>query len=87
VFALADSGANGYAETYAHAVKGDAKSVEFRRLVNHVDVNGDGADELILEAWKYAADNDLVVLSFKAGRWQEVLRATQDWCLTRKEKR
>jgi hypothetical protein len=81
IFALADSGANGYAVTYAHAVNGDARSVEFQRLVNHVDLNGDGADEIIVEAWKYASDNDLVVLSFKSGKWQEVLRVKQDWCL------
>ena len=81
VFALADSGANGYEATYVHAVKGDAKTVEFQRLVNHVDINRDGSDEIIVEAWKYASDNDLVVLSFKAGRWQEVLRVKQDWCL------
>jgi hypothetical protein len=81
IFALADSGAAGYEATYAHVVKGDAKTVEFQRLVNHVDFNGDGTDELIVEAWKYGSDNDLVVLSFKAGRWQEVLRVKQDWCL------
>jgi hypothetical protein len=81
VFALADSGANGYEATYQHAVKGDARSVEFQRLVNHVDFNGDGADEIIVEAWKYASDNHLVVLSFKDGKWAEVLRVRQDWCL------
>jgi hypothetical protein len=81
VFALADSGANGYELTYSHAVKGNAKSIEFQRLVNHVDFDGDGADEIIVEAWKYGSDNDLVVLSFKGGRWQEVLRVKQDWCL------
>ena len=81
VFALADSGAKGYEVTYAHAVKGDAKTVEFQRLVNHLDVNGNGTDEIIVEAWKYASDNDLIVLSFKAGRWQEVLRVKQNWCL------
>jgi hypothetical protein len=81
VFALADSGANGYEITYAHAAKGTANTVEFQRLANHIDFNGDGTDEMILEAWKYAADNDRVVLAFKAGRWQEVLRARQDWCL------
>jgi hypothetical protein len=81
VFALADSGANGYEATYTHAVKGNARTVEFQRLVNHVDVNGDGTDEIIVEAWKYGSDNDLVVLSFKAGRWQEVLRVRQEWCL------
>lgn len=87
VFALADSGANGYEATYVHAVKGDSKSVEFQRVVNHVDIDGDGADEIIVEAWKYASDNDLVVLSFKAGRWQEVLRVKQDWCLDAPKKK
>ena len=61
--------------------EGDAKSVEFQRLVNHVDVDGDGADEIIVEAWKYGSDNDLVVLKFAGGKWQEVLRVKQDWCL------
>jgi hypothetical protein len=81
VFALADSGANGYEVTYAHVVNGDARTVEFQRFVNHVDVNGSEADEVIVEAWKYASDNDLVVLTFKAGRWLEALRVRQDWCL------
>jgi hypothetical protein len=81
VFVLADSGANGYEATYIHAVKGDARTVEFQRLVNHVDFDEDGTDEIIVEAWKYGSDNDLVVLSFKAGRWQEVLRVRQEWCL------
>jgi hypothetical protein len=81
LFALADSGANGYEATYVHAVKGNAKTVEFQRLMNHVDFNGDGADEIIVEAWKYASDNDLVVLSFKDGKWSEQMRAKQSWCL------
>ena len=81
LFALADSGANGYEATYVHVVKGDAKTIEFQRLVNHVDFNGDGADEIIVEAWRYAADNDLVVLSFQDGKWKEQLRVKQNWCL------
>ena len=81
IFALADSGANGYAATYQHIAKGDARTIEFQRLVNHVDIDGDGIDELIVEAWKFGSDDDLVVLKFKAGLWQEVLRVKQDWCL------
>src|ERR1039458_10246687 len=57
VFALADSGADGYEATYIHAVKGDARTVEFQRLVNHVDLNGDGADEIIVEAWKRSEEH------------------------------
>jgi len=37
--------------------------------------------EIILEAWRYAAQNDLVVLSFKAGQWHEAVRVKQNWCL------
>ncbi len=81
IFALADSGASGYAPTYRHVVKGDSRTVEFQRLVNHVDIDGDGVDEIIVEAWKFGATSDLVVLSYKAGVWQEVLRVKQDWCL------
>ena len=40
-----------------------------------------GIDEIILEAWHYAGTNDLVVLSFKADQWHEVLRAPSRWCL------
>jgi hypothetical protein len=81
VFALADSGANGYEATYAHAVHGDARTVEFQRLVNHLNLNGDTPDEIIVEAWKFGSTNDLVALAFKAGRWVEVLRVRQAWCL------
>ncbi|HTR76752.1 MAG TPA: hypothetical protein VMH39_01520 [Gemmatimonadaceae bacterium] len=81
LFALADSGANGYEATYVHVVKGDARTVEFQRLMNHVDFTGDGADEIIVEAWRYAADNDLVVLGFRDGKWKEELRVKQNWCL------
>ena len=81
VFALADSGANGYEATYAHAVHGDARTVEFQRLVNHVNLNGDATDEIIVEAWKYGSINDLVVLAFRERRWEEVLRVRQNWCL------
>ena len=82
LFALADKQPDGtYMATYRHAVSGDAKTVEFQRLIDHADVNGDGVDELILEAWKYGAPNALVVLSFKAGMWHESLRVKQSWCL------
>jgi hypothetical protein len=82
LFALADKMPDGsYEATYRHAVSGDAKTVEFQRLIDHVDVNGDGVDELVVEAWKYGAPNELVVLSYKAGQWHESLRVKQSWCL------
>jgi hypothetical protein len=81
VFALFDKVDTGYVATYRHVKSGEAKGVEFQRLVDHVDVNGDGVDELIVESWHYAGDNQLVVLAFKAGQWHEALRAPSNWCL------
>jgi len=81
LFVLADKPGAAYEATYRHSASGDARAVEFRRVVDHLDLNGDGIDEIILEAWRYAAQNDLVVLSFKAGQWHEAVRVKQNWCL------
>jgi len=82
VFALFDKADTGYAATYRHVKSGEARGVEFQRLVDHVDVNGDGVDEIIIESWHYGgSDNQLVVLAFKAGQWHEALRAPSNWCL------
>jgi hypothetical protein len=81
LFALFDKADTGYVPTYRHVKSGDAKTVEFQRIIDHADVDGDGIDEIILEAWHYAGTNDLVVLSFKADQWHEVLRAPSRWCL------
>lgn len=81
LFALFDKADTGYVATYRHVKSGDAKAVEFQRIIDHADVDGDGIDEIILEAWHYAGTNDLVVLSFKADQWHEVLRAPSRWCL------
>jgi hypothetical protein len=81
VFALGEPTGGSYTPSYRHAVTGSARTVEFQRIVDHLDVNGDGVDELIVEAWRYGADNDLVVLAFKDGEWRETLRVNQGWCL------
>ena len=52
-----------------------------QRVLDHVDVDGDGVDEIIVESWHYAGSNDLVVLGFKADQWHEVLRTSSKWCL------
>lgn len=81
ILALFDKLDTGYVATYRHVQSGDARAVEFQRLVDHVDVDGDGVDEMILESWHYAGTNELVVLAFKADQWHEVLRASSNWCL------
>lgn len=81
ILALLDKVDTGYVVTYRHVKSGDARSVEFQRVVDRVDANGDGIDELIVESWHYAKPNELVVLGFTNGQWHEILRASQNWCL------
>lgn len=81
ILALFDKVDTGYVATYRHVKSGEAKTVEFQRLVDHIDVDGDGVDEMIIESWHYAGSNELVVLNFKAGQWHEALRAPSRWCL------
>ncbi len=81
ILALFDKVDTGYVPTYRHVKSGDAKGVEFQRLLDHIDVDGDGIDEIIIESWHYAGTNELVVLNFKAGQWHEALRASSRWCL------
>jgi len=81
LFALGEKTGAAYEPTYRHSVSGDGKSVEFQRIIDHLDVSGSGVDDLILEAWRYGSENDVVVLSFRAGRWRETVRAKQSYCL------
>jgi hypothetical protein len=81
IFALGEMSGGTYVPVYRHAVSGNARSVEFQRIVDHVDVNGDGVDELIVESWRYGAQNELMVLSFSGGQWRETTRVKQSWCL------
>ncbi len=82
LFALGErNAAGGFDATYRHAVSGDAKTVEFQRLIDHTDADGDGIDELILQAWRYGAESDLLVLNFRNGQWHETVRMRESWCL------
>jgi hypothetical protein len=81
VFALGDRIDGSWQATYRHAASGDARTVEFQRFLDHVDLDGDGVDEVLLESWRYGGGNALVVLRFKAGQWHEALRVPLGWCL------
>lgn len=81
VLALFDKADTGYVATYRHLKSGDAKTVEFQRVIDRMDADGDGIDELILESWHFAGTSELVVLRFMAQQWHEVLRAPSKWCL------
>jgi hypothetical protein len=84
VFALGDVGVDGYATTFVHVAADSAP--EFRRLVDHVDITGDGVDELLLEGWRRQGESFLVVMQFTGGRWREVARGTNSWCADVKKK-
>ncbi len=84
LFAIVDQIDGKWQPTYRHVATGPARAVEFQRLLDHVDLDGDGVDEIILESWRYAAENQLVILRFKAGQWHEALRVPLGWCLDEK---
>jgi hypothetical protein len=79
-----DLDGKGHRVTYSHLESGEARTVEFQRLLDHLDLTGDGTDEIFVESWRYAGSNDLVVLSRGNGRWHETLRVPQQWCIKQK---
>jgi hypothetical protein len=81
VFAVADKNPAGYAPTFSHAANGPASTAEYRRYVDHLDMTGDGVDEIILEGWKSGGDTFLTILGFSDGQWSEVYRGRPSWCL------
>lgn len=81
VLILAEDSARTMIVTYSHVASGEARGVEFQRLVNHADLDGDGVDEIVLEAWKYAQTPEFVVLRRAGARWTEAFRVSENWCL------
>lgn len=79
VFVLADSTPAGrYDATFVHVSRDSV--AEFRRLIDHADLTGDGVDEIVLEGWLAGGDTFLVVMQWAAGRWREVARGGTSWC-------
>ncbi len=78
VFALSDSTAAGFGITFFHAPKDSTP--EFRRFVDHVDLTGDGVDEVVLEGWKSGSDSYPIVLKYVNGSWHELARGATSWC-------
>lgn len=85
VFALADARPDGYALTFRHAVNGPAGNAEYRRYLDHLDLDGDGVDEIILQGWRRAGDTFIEVLAFRGGQWTPVFRGRESWCLDEKK--
>jgi len=83
VLALADDAGAGYEPTFRHTASGAVGTAEFRRYVDHLDLNGDGVDEIVLEGWHFAGETFLSVLGYANGEWREVFRGRSSWCLAR----
>lgn len=81
VFAIADRSGDRYAATFTHAVNAPAGTAAYRRYVDHLDLTGDGVDEIVLEGWEAGGDTYLMVLSFAEGRWGEAFRGNGTWCV------
>ncbi|HEY0972307.1 MAG TPA: hypothetical protein VGE02_15160 [Gemmatimonadales bacterium] len=80
LFILADAGPDGYTPTYTRVVRA-ADSTGYRRYVDHLDLTGDGVDELILDGWSTTQESHILVLGHRDGRWEEVFRGRQSWCI------
>ena len=78
LLAIGDSSANGYAATYVHSPKDSVP--ELRRLIDHVDLTGDGVDEIVLEGWSAGSDSYLLILRYANGGWRELARGANSWC-------
>jgi hypothetical protein len=78
LFVLADSGAGGYRPSFVHSAEDSLP--EFRRLIDHADITGDGVDELLLEGWKNGGDSYLLFLHYSHGKWREMARGGTSWC-------
>jgi hypothetical protein len=84
LFLLADATARGYEASFVH-LAGDSLP-EFRRLIDHADVNGDGVDELLVEGWANGGESYLLFLRFVNGKWVEMARGETSWCADPKKK-
>ncbi|MGH7662975.1 MAG: hypothetical protein ACRENI_01560 [Gemmatimonadaceae bacterium] len=84
LFVIADRGAGGvYEPTFVHKVSGDAADAEQRRYIDHLDLTRDGTDEIILEVSQYDRNPMISILGFANGKWSEIFRSRESWCLDR----
>ncbi len=82
LFLIADADRHGsYNATYTHATFGALARTEYRRFFDHLDLTGNGVDEIILEGWQFGGDTFLAVLALRDGSWQEIFRTRSSWCL------
>jgi hypothetical protein len=78
VFMLADAANDRYDASFVHVARDSVP--EFRRLIDHVDLTGDGIDEMVLEGWLAGGDTYLVIMKYEGTQWREVARGGTSWC-------
>ena len=80
VFVIGDysDSTHSYVQTFVHVPVDSLR--DFRRLIDHADLTGDGVDEIVLEGWRNGGDSFLVFMQYKAGHWREIARGATSWC-------
>jgi hypothetical protein len=82
LFLIADRDSSGaYHATFSHRINGPLAAAAFRRYFDHLDIDGDGIDEIVLQGWQFGGDTFLSVLGWREGKWQEIYRTRANWCL------
>lgn len=86
VFVLGDwsETAHGYTSSFVHVP--DDASREFRRMIDHVDLTGDGVDEIVIEGWRIGGESYLIFLQYQQSQWREIARGATSWCADPKVK-
>ncbi len=84
IFAIGEQGEDGvYQIAFSHIVNGAADDADYRRYIDHLDIDADGTDEIVLEGWDTRGSSFLSVLRSSGGRWSEMFRSRGQWCLDR----
>jgi hypothetical protein len=73
--------AGAYRATFSHRINGPLAAAAFRRYFDHLDIDGDGIDEVVLQGWQFGGDTFLSVLGWREHKWQEIYRTRANWCL------
>ena len=79
---IADKDSSGtYHATFSHRINGPLAAAAFRRYFDHLDIDDDGIDEIVLQGWQFGGDTFLSVLGWREHKWQEIYRTRANWCL------
>ena len=82
IFVIGDRKDGGeYTATFSHAFAAATDNDEYRVYLNHLDLTGDGVQEILVEARQVGGGAAVTVLSHRGGEWVEVFRSRSGWCL------